>query len=80
MDGGWRIFRQCIATFTPPKTNMEPENDGFFIEISSSRASFSGSMLVPVGKSPQKGVVNNSKGICRPKMAGFHSGFLDFFS
>ena len=32
---------------TPPKTNMEPENDGFYlIGISSSRGSFSGSMFV----------------------------------
>ena len=31
---------------TPPKTNMEPENDGFLVGISSSKGSFSGSMLV----------------------------------
>ena len=30
----------------PPKTNMEPENDGLEIGISSSRGSFSGSRLV----------------------------------
>ena len=35
-----------ITRFTPLKTNMEPENDGFLVGISSSSGSFSGSMLV----------------------------------
>ena len=35
----------CLEN-TPPKTNMESKNDGFSIGISSSRGSFSGSMLV----------------------------------
>ena len=38
----WRVYNP----YTPLKTNMEPENDLFFIGISSSRGSFSGSMLV----------------------------------
>jgi len=49
----WAYKNQLLAgkhdenSFTPPKTNMEPENDGFYIiGISSSRGSFSGSMLV----------------------------------
>ena len=37
---------------TPPRTNMEPKNDGFFIGISSSRGSFSGSFLVFGGVRP----------------------------
>ena len=34
-----------ITPYTPPKTNMEPEKNVFLIGISSSRGSFSGSML-----------------------------------
>ena len=39
---------------TPPKTNMEPANDGFLIEISTSRASFSGEPCYFSGVYPWK--------------------------
>ena len=44
-------LRFLLTHVTPPKTNMEPKNDGF-IGISSSRGSFSGSMLVFGGVTP----------------------------